>query len=826
MKKYYSYGVLIVCGLMAVFFGSKTGFLFGSTVDWLNQHTVYPDYFRNLFYETGNLFPNLAQHLGAGQNIFHFAYYGLFNPIILISYFLPMVSMTDYLIGSSIVMYLLSGCFCYKWLNKHYDNKISLYGSLFLLFATPLLFHTHRHLMFVSYMPFLMLGFIGIDRHFEKKSALLIVSVFLMILTSYYYSVGGLVVLTIYAVYRYLTLTNKVTVKSFFQAAFAYLIPIFLGILLASFFLFPVIGVMLSNHTRVNDTVSLATLMIPKLNLGGILYGSYAMGLTGISIFALVYALTTKKKEWIFLSLTLLIIVSVPFFRYLLNGALYIKNKSFIPFIPLFILLITEFLKRYQEEPRRTRLTVAILCALAFYFLFLGSKFQQYYFDFFGTILLLYISIKFHKNYLLVIPLLIGSFCLTIGTSRSDSFVSKEAYQIDTDQNITTWKKESENTHNRLINLVSTGETINRLYPSYGTSIYSSTYNLDYHEFYKKTMSLAMPHRNTFMNASSNNFLFNTYMGVSYVISPYQIGSNYEKIEEADNIALYQNKQVYPLGYARATAISKKEYENLSDLDRMTALFGGVVRENGTSPTLLAEPYSLSFTKIEGLNITVEENQFKVVNDQVTDVSLSLKEPLQKKVLLLQFDLYQKPSCSDGDIAITINNITNKLTCKQWGYNNENTTFHYVIAEDSLDKLSIQFSKGTFYLSDITAKIIDQDEITNTISNLDAWNLNLKKSVGDQLVGTVRVTQDGYFATSIPYDKGFKAYIDGKEVEIEKVNTAFLGFPIKAGNHIVKLVYKAPYFTLGKQVSIAALFVSMVGLFYQRRQRNIQKENE
>ena len=60
--------------------------IFGSSKDWVNQHILFPEYFRQLFYSTGKLIPNLALNLGAGENIFNFAYYGLLSPIFLFSY--------------------------------------------------------------------------------------------------------------------------------------------------------------------------------------------------------------------------------------------------------------------------------------------------------------------------------------------------------------------------------------------------------------------------------------------------------------------------------------------------------------------------------------------------------------------------------------------------------------------------------------------------------------------------------------------------------------------------------------------------------------------
>ena len=58
-------GLILIVGVFI--FGN----LFGSNVDWLNQHVVFPNYFRDLFYKTGNLFPQITWNLGLGQNIYH-----------------------------------------------------------------------------------------------------------------------------------------------------------------------------------------------------------------------------------------------------------------------------------------------------------------------------------------------------------------------------------------------------------------------------------------------------------------------------------------------------------------------------------------------------------------------------------------------------------------------------------------------------------------------------------------------------------------------------------------------------------------------------------
>ena len=50
-------------------------FIFGSSMDWGFQHITFPEYFRMLFYNTGDLFPDFAFNIGAGQNIYYFGPY-------------------------------------------------------------------------------------------------------------------------------------------------------------------------------------------------------------------------------------------------------------------------------------------------------------------------------------------------------------------------------------------------------------------------------------------------------------------------------------------------------------------------------------------------------------------------------------------------------------------------------------------------------------------------------------------------------------------------------------------------------------------------------
>ena len=118
MKKKDYINILIISILCLLIIILVTGFsnLFGSDTDWVNQHTVFPEYFRNQFYETGKLIPNFTFNYGGGQNIYNISYYGYLSPIVLLSYLLPFISMTNYIIVANIVIILLSIFLFYKWI--------------------------------------------------------------------------------------------------------------------------------------------------------------------------------------------------------------------------------------------------------------------------------------------------------------------------------------------------------------------------------------------------------------------------------------------------------------------------------------------------------------------------------------------------------------------------------------------------------------------------------------------------------------------------------------------------------------------------------------
>ena len=76
---------------------------------------------------------------------------------------------------------------------------------------------------------------------------------------------------------------------------------------------------------------------------------------------------------------------------------------------------------------------------------------------------------------------------------------------------------------------------------------------------------------------------------------------------------------------------------------------------------------------------------------------------------------------------------------------------------------------------------------------------------GAKMKGTINTTRDGLFYTSVPYEKGWKAYVDGNEVEITPVGGSLVAFSLDKGSHTIELKYTPNGFAPGMVISVICL---------------------
>lgn len=818
--------------ILGVIFGSiYPNKLFGSVTDWGSQHTMLPEYFRTLFYQTGDLFPDFMMHLGAGQNIYNISYYGFLNPIVLLSFLFPFVKMVDFMTIASIIEILCSVYLCYYWLTKKgFSRSITFMVTLIFTCASPLIFHAHRHIMFMNYMPFLMLGLIGVDRYFERnKRSLMTFSVLGMILTSYYYSIGGILVLVIYGVYVYLKKEERITVKKFLLDGIKFIYPILLGIGLSAILLIPTAYVILNGRSGGKEPIALAKLLIPHFDINALVYSSYSIGLSAISVISLFHTFFTKKREKIFIGISLFTVLSIPFIMYALNGMLYVRAKVLIPFLPLFVLLIGFLLHDLEQKKLNVKLEIIVLTLFAFFWAWRGYHQNWFFIDLGVSFLFLYAYFRWQKKFLYMIPIGILSIAMVFIANHNEKYELRDNYnRVFNSEKMNLIKDviQKDNEFYRFNDLTDTLLTSNKVYHPhyYSTSLYSSTFHQPYKDFFYDKMGNADTYRNRLVTSSSNNIFFQTLMNVKYVFA--KVGEQpvgYELVKQNKEYGIYKNDNVYPLGYVTTNVYQKSFYDTLKYPYNMELLMNGAIVENkgGNIFTSHIEKYEIEYpSTIDGLKVTKRDNGYTVTAKKNITFDIPLKEIVKdNQILMIKFRVDKSQSCKKGDLSIAINQISNKLTCKQWMYHNGNYDFEYAISGKEIDHLSIYMSKGTFEIVDIETYVLDYGTFKNNSKAVDPLIIDMEKTNGDKISGTIDVSENGHFVLSIPYDEAFQIKVDGKKQMFSKVNDVFIGFPLEKGAHKIEITYEAPWKNIGVIVSITSVVLCGIMIYNDKKRK-------
>ena len=815
---------LIIISLVTILVLVNFTNFFGSKKDWISQHVMFPDYLRKLFYDTGDIFPNFAFNLGGGQNIYNISYYELFNPIILISYLLPFVSMITYIQFSMIICLLVSIILMYYFLRRRFDLKVSFVSTLLFLTAGCFIFHLHRHIMFVDYMPFLLMALIGVDKYFDKKKiSLLVISIFLMILTSYYFSVVGLVCVLLYGIFRYIEdkRNDKITVKDFFKEGFKFIFVMLVPVLLSCFLLLPTAYSLLDGRTATNKSISLLELFIPNFDISNTLYSSYSLGLSAIFIIALIYGIVTKKREVKVISIIFSILLVFPIFDYVFNGGMYLNGKAFIPLLPLAVLIIGCFLKNVFNNKKKLKISIIISLIIAIINLLVFAYKEQYLcllfvVDMVLLIIIILISFKLEKKYVLYVYLCILSLIIVIPTNFSDIFVTKEFYDtLDYEETNDKVRQvlDNDNSFYRMSDQSVKLDKSNKIYDIdyYTGSIYSSLSNSYYKDFYNNLINNEFIYRSYGMLTGNNNIFYNFYMGNKYLLNSSNNMLGYKKIANG----IYRNSDVLPIGYSTSKIMSLDEYNSLSYFEKLDAYLNYAIVDGdyGDSYVKKVNNYVPSYDVLESKNLKIEKDNGKYLINAYKDNKLVIKlnNISDKDILLLKFKMLYNSKCSVGDSYITINGVSNKLSCRKWKYHNNNYNFEYSLSGDTLE---ITFSEGKFKLGNFRTAIYNYNDLVSINEEISPFVIDRDKTKGDVIEGSTLVKEDGYFKLSIPYDKGFQVYVDGNKTDYHVVNKSFIGFNISKGNHNIKIVYVAPLFKEGLVISCVGLVLFLGTLVY------------
>lgn len=793
----------LTCALM--FLPVEEGCVFGSEGDWYSQHVGAAEALRQTMLRAGTLLPPYVG-VGGGSSIYDLAYYGLLRPDLILSCLLPNVSMQHVISAYAALGVAASACLVYGWLRA---RDISVKGCLAgaVLFAAGTgFFHAHHQIIFVNYMPFLILALMGVDRLVSRKrGGLLAVSLCLVYLHSFFYAFACLAVCFLYYLYR----CGGEGIKGLWLRRLPHgILAVVLSMAMAGALLLPTALDIFSNGKEIGAFAESGFSAV-DLSLSGLLYQPYGCGLTLLSLFCLITAV--QKRELRPLAVVLLAVMALPAAAYVLNGFLYARAKILIPFMPLIALVCARVMEELMEGRRRPQLWAAALCLVPAVF---SNWRQLILLD--GGILLLWAA-AFHIKELPVCwrkricaSLLLVPLCVSAGVN----WIAEDYLRADDDRqshfslgDITMFASDLRYRYDVLANnyvnsnLLADG-SLNK------TAMYSSIHNGSYNRFCYDTMKNPISLRNRVVIMPSVNSFFSYFMGIRYLVaSADRLPPGYSAVFTRDGYALAENPNVRPMVYGSWDLLSEEDYDGLEPLQRMEALCSRTVAGGETTKRFYSHTVPMRDTA--WLEAPLMEG---------TSGKVRLPEPLDDEILIVAFDV-----AYDGwkDLTVEIGGVKNCLSGRGAPYPNENRHFTFVIPAEKLESLELKLPELDFEISNLQVYTMDAGCLGDEDIAVPEMEEELDRAGGEVFAGELQMAEDGYLATSLPWRDGYEIYVDGQAVAPEKVNTAFLGAKLEAGTHQILIRYSPPGFAWGKALSLAGclgVLVMVLGeMFWFRR---------
>lgn len=278
-----------------------------------------------------------------------------------------------------------------------------------------------------------------------------------------------------------------------------------------------------------------------------------------------------------------------------------------------------------------------------------------------------------------------------------------------------------------------------------------------------------------------------------------------------------ENENMLPLGVQYTQTISHDQFLALSPLQRQHVLLEKVVLDEGTDEAvdISFQPLALEF-EAEWKNIERQGDFFYPSGDAEIILKID-KEAISGRLgeLYVCFEDFQ---CFRDDFA-AINAgeheflVQNKESKYYTGLNDY--LVHVISAKDG--SIVISLPEGNEYeLKDMAVFWYDYEGMEEAIETLKENSLQNLSLENDRISGEIEA-QNGWLFFSIPYNSGWKAYVDGSEVQIQRANAGFMAVYLEEGNHHIELEYKPLWFYLGVICTAIGLMISVFLSYKSKR---------
>lgn len=292
---------------------------------------------------------------------------------------------------------------------------------------------------------------------------------------------------------------------------------------------------------------------------------------------------------------------------------------------------------------------------------------------------------------------------------------------------------------------------------------------------------------------ANNSILSDSLFGIQYNISENPIDKyGFQDVYQKDNLTLYENQFSLPIAFASQSIYNDVKF-NEHTLDNQASFLNQLANVNFDyfSP--------IPHDKIENTNdligVTSSSNEDAAIQYQI--------EIPENSQVYLSFTNLHFSNDKQKKVDIIVNGekktftTDNAFSFFNLGYTKEKKTFNIHVSFPRNSQVS--FESPTFYR-------LDTQTLTEAIQKIKEQPVTVSTSK-NKVFATYNVQQDTSIFFTIPYDKGWSAYQDGKKIEIKQAQTGFMKVDVPKGKGTITLSFIPNGFITGAICSFISLLL-------------------
>ena len=300
---------------------------------------------------------------------------------------------------------------------------------------------------------------------------------------------------------------------------------------------------------------------------------------------------------------------------------------------------------------------------------------------------------------------------------------------------------------------------------------------------------------------ANNSILADSLFGIQYNISDSPIDKyGFKDIYQKDNLTLYENQFSLPIAFASQSVYNDVKF-NEHTLDNQASFLNQLANVNFDyfSPI----PYDKTENTNDLISVTSSSNEDAAIQYQI--------EVPENSQVYLSFTNLHFSNDKQKKVDILVNGEKKTFTTDNVfsffniGYTKEKKTFNIHVSFPGNSQVS--FESPTFYR-------LDTQTLTEAIQKIKEQPVTVSTSK-NKVFATYDVQQDTSIFFTIPYDKGWSAYQDGKKIEIKQAQTGFMKVDVPKGKGTITLSFIPNGFVIGAICSFTSLL--LFGIYNYKR---------